>query len=240
MAGKHRLLGCATALALAFGLSACNNNDDLNRLVSPSPTPTPTPAPAPTPTPTPTPTSYDVTRCISQIVPGTNGRKVVDLVVPDVLTLDFALPSTFPNGRALPDQVIDITLAVLFLDLTRVGAGTLANVPVNPPNDTVFRTTFPYLAAPNGNPPLGSIGGTNFNFRTDAESAYTRVDRMGMPAVATALIASSRKIAYNDADPVADQRADFTVDIANQLTTLTNALADDFTRLNLPICATPK
>jgi hypothetical protein len=178
-------------------------------------------------------------RCIQQIVPGTNNKKVVDLVVPDVLTLDFALPSTFPNGRQLDDQVIDITLAVLFLDMTRVGPGTLASVPINPPKKTGLRTVFPYLAAPNGSPPLGSIGGTSFNFRTDAESAYTRVDRMGMPAVATALIGSSRKLAYNDADPIADQRSDFTNDIATSLTSLTNALADDFNRAALPICATP-
>ena len=223
----RRVMAIAPIVAMV-GLSACNSGGGPI---------TATPAP----TPTPTVANYDVTRCLNQVIPGTGGTTVAGAVVPDVLTLNLAAASGFPNGRRLPDPVIDVTLNVIFLDLTRVSAGTLAGVPVNPPaNDMPFRTTFPYLAAPQGTPPLAATTGTTFNFRTDAASAYTRVDRMGMPAVATALIASARKTAYNDGNPSDDAAGVFVPDITNQLTTLTNALADDFTALNLPLCATPR
>jgi len=69
------------------------------------------------------------------------------LIIPDTLFIDFTAPSGFPNGRELADPVIDVTLAVVLLDLSVHGAGTLAGVPVNPPaNDLSFSTTFPYLA----------------------------------------------------------------------------------------------
>jgi hypothetical protein len=74
------------------------------------------------------------------------------LVIPDTLKLDLAAPAGFPNGRALPNQVIDITLAVLMLDLSVMGqtATLFADLPLNPPeNDADFMTEFPYLAPPN-------------------------------------------------------------------------------------------
>ncbi len=73
------------------------------------------------------------------------------LIVPDTLKIDTTAASGFPNGRKLPDPVIDVTLAVILLDLSVSGqtAGTLAGLPLNPPaNDKPFSTTFPYLAAP--------------------------------------------------------------------------------------------
>jgi len=44
-------------------------------------------------------------------------------------------------------------------------------------------------------------GTTGFAFRTEMPGDYTRVDRMGMPAVATALIPSAKKDEYNSVDP---------------------------------------
>ncbi|MFK8002831.1 MAG: DUF4331 family protein, partial [Polyangiales bacterium] len=83
--------------------------------------------------------------CIAQTV-GEGGPAVVTLVVPDTLTLDTEAEGTFPNGRALADPVIDVTLAVILLDLTVNGAGDLVGV-LNPDsNDVDFRTEFPYLA----------------------------------------------------------------------------------------------
>jgi hypothetical protein len=73
------------------------------------------------------------------------------LVVPDALTIDLAVPAAFPNGRRLPDQVMDITLAVVLLDLATAGQGvtTFADLPLNPPeNDKEFLAEFPYLATP--------------------------------------------------------------------------------------------
>ena len=73
------------------------------------------------------------------------------LVVPDVLRIDASKTAGFPNGRRLADPVIDVTLAVILLDLMEPGqdAGTFAGVPVNPPeNDKAFLDDFPYIADP--------------------------------------------------------------------------------------------
>lgn len=229
----------AAPLALAICLSACGDDDDDDVIVVPSPTPTATGTGTPTPTP---PTSgLDVTSCLNQVIPGTGGTTVAQAVIPDTLTLNFGMPSGFPNGRRLPDPVIDVTLAVIFLDLDAAGQSptTFFEVPLNPPaNDVAFRSSFPYLAPPQGNPPIAGSSGAAFNFRNDTEAGYVRVDRMGMPAISTALISSDQKIPYNDADPSDDVDGDFVPELTEVLTGLTNALADDLTDLGLTPCAT--
>lgn len=226
-------IAMAAPLAIAMALAGCSDNDgmdDDDPIMAPAPSPSPSPSPTPSPMPT-----YDVTACLQQEV--APGVAVADLIVPDTLTLDLSAPSGFPNGRRLPDPVIDVTLAVIFLDLGTHRPTTLAEVPVNPPgNDVQFSPAFPYLAAAQGNPPRAS-GGTGFDFRTDAPGDYVRVDRMGMPAVATALIGSDMKTAYNDADPDDDAAATFVPELTEQLTGLTNALADDLIDLGLTPCA---
>lgn len=224
------LIGTATIL------SGCGSS---GKSAAPPATSTPTPTPTPTP-PTGTTANYDVLPCFYQVVPGTNGLTVANLVIPDVLTLDFSKQSNFPNGRQLVDPVIDITLAAIFLDLTKHSPDVLAKIPLGPrANEVPFRRDFPYLAVANGTvPPEGS--GSNFNFRTDPVSAYVQVDRMGMPAVATALIGSSQKVPYNDATPAKDFSGDFVSELAATLTPLTNALADDFIASGLTPCAKPR
>ncbi len=161
-----------------------------------------------------------------------------NVVVPDTIKVDLTRPAGFPNGRRLTDSVIDLELAYLFLDVAKQGVNVLTNLPLGPQaNDVPFRANFPYLAPPQGNPPGLTPGGTNFNFRTDAPSAYVQVDRMGNPAVATAVIGSSAKTAYNDDSPAIDGTLKYVPEIGNTLTALTNALADDFTRLGLTLCA---
>ena len=222
------------ALPMLLAITGCGDS------TSAPPTAGPPPTPAPTPTPTPAPTGFDVTNCLTQSIPGA-GTTVAGAVVPDTLTLNLAAASGFPNGRRLADPVIDVTLAVIFLDLTRHSPGLFASLPVNPAaNDVPFRTSFPYLAAAQGAPPLAATTGTSFNFRTDPVSSFVRVDRMGMPAVATALIRSPAKSPYNDADPVNDAAGQFVPEITAQLTALTTALADDLGRLNLTPCARPR
>jgi hypothetical protein len=74
------------------------------------------------------------------------------LVIPDTLKIDLSAEAGFPNGRRLADPVIDVTLAVVLLDLTVMGQTptTLAELPLNPPtNDVEFLAEFPYLAPPN-------------------------------------------------------------------------------------------
>jgi hypothetical protein len=90
----------------------------------------------------------DAVPCATQaLAPG--GRTVLDLVVPDTLVVDPSLLAGFPNGRRLQDPVIDVTLAVLLLDLSQHSPFTFAALPLNPPrNDVDLSRRFPYLAFP--------------------------------------------------------------------------------------------
>jgi hypothetical protein len=219
----------AQAAPIALMLTVLASCDDDNK---PTPTPTVTPTPSPSAA-----ASLSVANCINQAIPGT-GLTVAQAVIPDTIKVNLNAASGFPNGRRLPDPVIDVTLAVIFLDLTKHSPATLASLPLNPPaNDLPFRTTFPYLAAAQGNPPLADTSGTTFDFRTDPDSAFVRVDRMGMPAVATALIGTSLKNTYNDVNPEDDAAGQFVPEITAQLTGLHTALADDFQRAGLTSCA---
>lgn len=246
LAAPRRAAALAAApLALVLILAACDGDGGgMAPPVAVAPTPTPAPAPTPTPTPTPSPTSRNVTACLNQVIPGTNGATPASLVVPDTIKVDLTRPAGFPNGRQLQNSVIDITLAVLFLDVNATGqsAATFASLPgggLNPQtNDLPFLTVFPFAAAPQGNPPLATGTGTSFNFRTDPFTSYVRVDREGQPAVATAVIGGPLKNAYNDAGPAEDAAGQFVPEIVAQLTTLHNALADDLIALGLRVCST--
>ena len=231
---RRRPVQIAIAAALALGIAGCGGGDgDLTGTTPPPPPPPPPPASG----------NFDVTSCLVQAV--TPSQTLASLVIPDVLTIDTSRPASFPNGRTPGDPVIDRTLALLFLDLTKHSIDTFHNIPVNPfGNDVPLPASFPWLATAFGGQ-RPSLGGSNFNFRTDPASAYVRVDRMGMPAVATALIGSSAKIAYNDDSPPQDQSAapggtfKWVPEIRSQLTALTNALADDFQAAGLTLCAKP-
>ncbi len=64
-------------------------------------------------------------------------------IEPDVLVLNTALPSGFPNGRALEDDVVDLVCP-------RVCDNILENdAPFPSENDVSFLDDFPYLAPPN-------------------------------------------------------------------------------------------
>lgn len=193
---------------------------------------------APTPTPTATTASFDVLPCFSQVVPG-SGSTLGALVVPDTLTINLAQPSGFPNGRRLQDPVIDITLAAIFLDLRVHAPDTLARLPLNPAaNDVPFRTQFPYIAPPQGAPPLsGTDAPLTYAFVDQPASAFVRVDRMGKPAVATALIGSSMRNAYNEANPLDDANGIFVTELANRLKIFATALDDDFRAAGYTPCA---
>lgn len=235
-AAKRRSLLAAAPLALAITLAACGGGNGDNQPPPVAVAPAPTPAPSPTPTPTPSPSSRDVSACLSQVIPGTNGATPASLVIPDTVKLNFGLASGFPNGRQLNDPVIDITLAVLLLDLTKHSPALLANLPLNPPADSPVTSTFPFFAPANGGQPSAGTG-TAFNFRTDPASGYVRVDRMGQPAVATALIGTATKNGYNDANPSDDVANTFVPEIVAELTKLHNGLADDLIALGLTPCS---
>ena len=198
---------------------------------------------------TPTPvvpaalSSFDSSNCFDQIIPGTGGKSLRTLIVPDTLRLDLSRPSGFPNGRRLEDPVIDILLSFLFLDFTVTGQSpmTLANLPLNPAgNDVPFDSRFPYMAQPQGNPVRAATTGTSFNFRSDPESAYVRIDRMGQPAITTTLISSAHKNDYNDADPTADAAGIYTDEQVHTLDKLHVAIGDDLLALGLKLCSRSK
>ena len=76
--------------------------------------------------------------CVNQAAP---------FVVPDVIRVAATQAPGFPNGRRLTDQVIDITLALILLDLNTHNVTTLLGV--NPTaGDLPFGARFPYLAPP--------------------------------------------------------------------------------------------
>lgn len=75
---------------------------------------------------------------------------------------------------------------------------------------------------------------SGFDFQSADVSSYSRIDRMGMPAIATALISS--KDAYNDANPTDDAAGNFVPEILASLQTLHGALDDQLTQLGLTPC----
>lgn len=184
-------------------------------------------------------TVRSVTPCLDQVVPGTGGRTVVDLLIPDTITVDLDAASVFPNGRRLQDPVIDFTLSMALLDMSVHSPDTFGNIPLNPPtNDVPFRNTFPFLGLPQGSPPLsGSDTATQFDFVDAPLSDYDRVDRTGMPAISPALISVPVRNDYNDAGPGEDDAFVFAGELTTQLTTLTQVLLDELEASNLTPCA---
>ena len=65
---------------------------------------------------------------------------LASVAVPDTLKLDASQPSSFPNGRAPADDVIDVLLG-LILNSPGIGDGVDGN-------DRPFEAEFPFLASP--------------------------------------------------------------------------------------------
>jgi hypothetical protein len=79
--------------------------------------------------------------CVMQAAP---------FVVPDTIKLDVSMDAGFPNGRLLTDPVMDVTFALILLDLNTPGQTVTSLVgALNPiANDKPFGTSFPYVAEP--------------------------------------------------------------------------------------------
>ncbi len=201
--------------------------------------PTPTPAPAPTPTTG----TLDVLPCLNQVVPLDRvppGTRVVDLVIPDTVTIWPDRPIGFPNGRLLSDPVIDITLGIILLDINSAGqnAASFAALPLNPTQaGKVPIADFPFANTPHGSPLLDAGTGSDFTFDTAPLSAYVQVDRMGMPAVATSIILGPRKNAYSDGNVQLDTANTFAFDLIEGLRVFATPLQDDLADRGLRSCA---
>lgn len=204
---------------------------------------TPSPAATPAPTPTPTTSSLDVLPCLNQTVPLARvpaGTRVIDLVIPDTITIWPDRDIGFPNGRLLSDPVIDILLGAILLDVNKAGqnAASFAAIPLDPPQATrPPLPDFPFANLPNGNPPLDAGTGTGFVFDSAPMSAYVQVDRMGMPAVATAIILGPRKNAYSDGNVQLDTANVFAFDLIEGLRRFAEPLQDDIAARGLTSCA---
>ena len=225
------------ALCLAVSvLGGCSASGDTR---SSSPAPALTPAP----TPTPTTASIDVLPCLDQTIPLDRvppGTRVVDLVVPDTVTIWPDRPIGFPNGRLLSDPVIDITLGVVLLDINAAGqnAASFAAIPLNPPEATKPPLAqFPFANTPNDNAVLDPGTGTNFTFDSAPMSAYVIVERAGMPAVSTALILGPRKNAFNEGNAQLDTANTYTFDLIEGLRRFAEPLQDDLAVRGLKTCA---
>ncbi len=77
-----------------------------------------------------------------------------------------------------------------------------------------------------------AIDPDDYNFREDAADAYTRVDRMGFPALNTALIADENKDAYNAGSPADDVAGTFAGDAVGTLQFLHGSFDPGSTGLN--------
>lgn len=227
------ILYAATSFVLLFTLAGCGSSGSNG---SSSDAPVIAPTPSPSPSASPTTAALDVSPCLNQKVAG---RSVASLVVPDVVTFDPTQASGFPNGRQLQDPVIDLELAALLLDVTKNPVSTFANIPLDPSgNDKPLPGVFPFLADAWGGAPA-AVGGSGFVFRTDSPSSYTRVDRMGEPAVSTALVDTADKSAYNDDNPTVDATGKWVPVFKADLTALAQALDGQLTSLGLKVCAVP-
>jgi hypothetical protein len=216
----------AVPALLVLALAGCGGDDILDSVNQPPP-------------PVAEATVQSVTPCLDQVVPGTGGRTLVELIVPDTITVDLDAPSVFPNGRRLEDPVIDFTLSMALLDMEVHSPQTFNGIPLNPPtNDRPFRDEFPFLALRQGNPPIsGSDTATQFDFVDAPDEDYVRVDRTGMPAISPALVGVPVRDAYNDAGPGEDDAFVFADELTTQLTTLTQVVLDELDELNLTPCA---
>jgi hypothetical protein len=77
---------------------------------------------------------------------GTNAVTVADFIertLPDVLTIDIAADTAYPNGRALIDDASDLFLGLVFNYGNVVGGGTGISDGVS--SDLKFSKSFPYL-----------------------------------------------------------------------------------------------
>ncbi len=225
---KRSTLLFAAGLSLVIALSGCKVGETL--------TEQPAAPVGPAPPPPIASTSFSVQRCLDQTT--SDGRTVRNVMIPDLVTLDVTRPASFPNGRRLQDPVVDIEVAFLFLDLTRHSPSTLVNVPLNPLGlDQPLRAAFPFYANPFAPARLSGTDGTNFNFRNNAEDAYVRVERVGVPAVSTINVLGPRKIAYNEGSPSQDLARAFEADITAGLENLAALIVDDIQGLSLTPCA---
>ena len=91
------------------------------------------------------------------------GPDLADVLLPDILTVDFSKPTKYLNGRGPSDDVIDISLQAI--------TGNAAASDHVDANDHAFLSSFPYFAAPNTGAPGAPNTGTGIA-ATDSGSTF--------------------------------------------------------------------
>jgi hypothetical protein len=145
---------------------------------------------------------------------------------------------TVPAGSddpAAPSGIFPSDAGEITIEVTGQGLGTVYPVIYHNGGESTF-LEIDANGAPTETHIVGGglTVGYEYAFATEGPDAFTRVDRKGMPAVATALIAS--KDDYNAADPADDALATFVPEILTALDAIHTALDDDLATANLTPC----
>ncbi len=246
MRGKAPLLAAALGLALA-GCSSGGGSGGGGSTSTPTPTPTAsTSSTSSTSSGGATPAALSVEKCFAQEVEP--GVTVQSLLTRDTLRFDLSKPAGFPNGRRLQDPVIDLTLAYMFLDLSKHSIDSLAKLAINPASNADnfdaagnvigFSTDFPFVNAPHG-PAKPEGTGTGFDFRTNPTTDFEIIDAMGNPAVATILISGNTGAGFNQNTPAqyVSDGGKYLGALKQTMIGLATLLKDDFNRLSFTTCA---
>lgn len=218
MTTQHkRLLGTLGLLA-AFGVAACSSDPtptpatDAGNDTPPTDTP---PGDAPQPTDTPPGDAPQPTDTPPGDAPQPTDAPPGDAPAPTDGPTDA--PADVPSGNPLCTtycsqvttnctganaQYANMAECLTYCNAARWPAGDPGAMAGNSLNCRIYHGGSPAMMDPGMHCPHAGPTGAgvcgSLMFRSEAAAMYRRVDRMGMPAVSTALIGSARKNAYND------------------------------------------
>ena len=163
---------------------------------------------------------------------------------PVVITNDCAGYCTQMGINCTGDNAQYIDTADCMAQCTALGwaAGTPGAMDGNTIACRIYHSGAPAVGnpadhCPHAGPTGAGVCGAGIAFRTEASSMAVRVDRMGMPAVATATVSGANKNAYNDGNPSDDAMLAFAVDQITTLTGIHAALDDDLAAMSLTPCS---
>ena len=111
-------------------------------------------------------------------------QQVAEALIPDIVTIDFSKPVTFPNGRQLTNDVIDVALSLV---LNRTAGATDAISA----NDKAFGTTFPFFAEPFGPAASGLPATGGFPGDTGDDSGLGLLEIVLLAAGAVLMVSGS-------------------------------------------------
>lgn len=160
-----------------------------------------------------------------------------------VITMDCAgyCAQTAANCTGANAQYDDTAECMAYCTASGWPAGTAGAMSGNTIACRIYHggvaATDPVTHCPHAGPSGGSVCGASVTFRTEPVAMYDNVDRMGMPAVATALVPGASRNDYNDGLPSDDAGLMFAGPLLTTLGAIHAGLDDDLTALNLTPCS---